>query len=171
MTREEAAVRARAAKAAKAGSIADRFWRKVDKRGPEDCWPWIACARKPTEGYGAFWFDGRHHPAPKIAWYLTFGNLPALQTLHRCDNPTCCNPSHLFLGTNVENNADKVAKRRHVFGSRQVKAKLTETDALEIKRLKPAGRAPYGFRTELAARFGVKPGTITDIWIRSWKHI
>ena len=168
----QSAVLARAEKARLAPPLLERFWSKVDKRGPDECWPWKACVRREDEGYGAFFYRGTHHPASRMAWTLTHGEIGSgIHVCHRCDNPGCCNPSHLFLGTNLDNNADKVSKGRHVYGERVSTAKLTEAEALEIKRLKPLGRAPKGYRTKIAARFGIMPGTVTDIWNRTWTHL
>lgn len=165
-------VLAQAARARNVGPVTARFWSKVDIRGSDECWPWKAAPRNKNEGYGAFWFEGRHQPAGRIAWVLTYGPLVEhREVCHRCDNPPCCNPAHLFLGTRIENNNDKVVKQRHAFGSRNGIAKLTEAEAVEIKRLKPIGRAPYGYRTKIAERFNVRPGTVTDLWTRSWKHL
>lgn len=172
MTRQEALQRARAAKMAKQPPLHERFWSKVDRRGADDCWPWIAAPRKPSEGYGAFWLNGRHQAASRVALFLATGVEPGAQEVcHRCDNPPCCNPTHLFLGSRQDNNADKVQKGRHAFGERNGFSKLTDEDALEIKRLRPNGRAPRGYRKTLAARFNVSPATITDVWSRRWNHV
>lgn len=56
---------------------ADRFWSKVDKRGPDECWPWKAAVRKKSQGYGAFWFQGRHQPASRMALVFSGTNVPA----------------------------------------------------------------------------------------------
>lgn len=149
-----------------------RFWSKVEKRSDTDCWPWMAAVRRPDEGYGAFWLNNRHQPSSRVAWMLTFGDIPeGLQALHKCDNPRCCNPGHLFLGTNLENNADKVAKNRHAFGSKNGFSILTESDVVEIRKLKP----DKSFREHsflIAERFNIKPGTVTDVWRGdSWKHV
>jgi hypothetical protein len=92
------------------------FWDNVDMTGgPDACWPW----RKSTRyGYGQAWIDldgrgKRNHVASRAAWILTHGQPPdGLCVLHRCDNPPCCNPAHMFLGTRPENSADMVAKGR-----------------------------------------------------------
>lgn len=172
MTRVEAAALARAAKAKDAPSLAERFWSKVEIGAACDCWPWRAATRRRDEGYGAFWIEGRHQPASKVAFLLAKGPVPAGKYVcHTCDHPWCCNPGHLFVGSPQINVTDKVIKRRHAFGSRNGVAKLSEEQAAEIKRLKPEGRCPHGHRAEIAARYGVKPATITDIWSRSWTHL
>lgn len=172
MTRAEAAELARAVKAAKSPTLSDRFWSKVDIRGLEECWPWTAAVRNPKEGYGAFWLDGRHHPAPRVAYQLAYGDFEdGKVACHSCDNPSCCNPLHIFQDTPKGNNDDKVRKRRHAFGEANGFSKLTEDQVREIKAAKPDGRTPYGFRAALAARFGVSRATITDIWSRRWTHI
>lgn len=169
MSRARAAAIARAAKAAKQPPLPERFWSKVDRSLSDGCWPWTASVRRKDEGYGAFWLDGRHRPAHRVAWELTFGQIPeGLVVCHRCDNPPCCNPEHLFLGTPLENNDDKVAKRRHPIGERHHKAILTTADVLEIRE----ARKFRGYRAALAEKFGVRPHTITEIrGMKSWKDI
>lgn len=172
MTRAEAAAIARAAKASRAPSLQERFWSKVDRRGPDECWPWTAAVRRKDEGYGAFYLGGRHQPSNRVALLLTGTDVPdGMVACHRCDNPPCCNPAHLFVATPLENNADKVRKRRHCQGSRNGISILNEDDVLTIRAMRPQGRAPYGYRKKIAARFGVRPGTVNDIWTRSWGHV
>lgn len=162
----------RAEKARRAPSLTDRFWSKVNKKSQDECWPWTACVRRKDEGYGAFFYCGTNHPASRVAWILTNGNVgPKTEVCHSCDNPPCCNPRHLFLGTRKDNNDDKVTKKRHAFGERVNTAKLTEHEALEIKRLKLTSLAPAGYREDIARRFGIKRNTVTDIWNRTWKHL
>lgn len=89
-----------------------RFWMYVDiSAGPESCWPWTKSRR--DFGYGRMAFAGTVESANRIAWRLTNGDIPnGLLVLHSCDNPPCCNPKHLFLGTHEDNFADMVSKGR-----------------------------------------------------------
>lgn len=170
MSRIEGAAKAREAKAAKQPPLSQRFWSKVDRSQVDGCWPWTACVRNKDEGYGAFWLHGRHRPAHRIAWELTHGAIvdPEIVVCHRCDNPPCCNPAHLFLGTSLDNNNDKVAKRRHPAGERHHWAILTAAEVEEIRA------APWyrGYRVALAQKFGVRLQLITEIrGMKSWKDI
>ena len=89
-------------------SIEDRFWEKVDKRGPDECWPWIAGHH--SFGYGVFGPKTAH----RVSYELEYGPIdsPKLVVCHRCDNPPCVNPAHLFLGSQRVNMQDAKSKGR-----------------------------------------------------------
>lgn len=90
-----------------------RFWAKVDKSaGPDGCWPWTG-GRLPF-GYGIFQMGTGPKKAHRVSWAMAHGSVPEdLLVLHRCDNPPCVNPDHLFLGTHADNASDKMKKGRH----------------------------------------------------------
>lgn len=89
-----------------------RFWAKVDTAGGIDaCWPWSG--NRIAKGYGIFTHRGRNAGAHRTAYQYAVGQIPdGLWVLHRCDNPPCCNPAHLWLGTATDNNRDMIAKGR-----------------------------------------------------------
>ena len=86
------------------------FTRRVDKRGPDDCWEWIGL--RGDRGHGRINFDHVVHQAHRVAWELANGPIPpSLVVRHKCDFAPCCNPAHLELGTRADNNRD-----RHISG-------------------------------------------------------
>ena len=123
-----------AIKAGYSKSIEDRFWDKVLRYREDECWAWIGA--KNEKGYGII---GRGPSssgvdrAHRVSWFIHFGPIPdGLVVCHKCDNPECTNPKHLFLGTLIDNNADMKAKGRHVHGECSY-SKLTRNDVEEIK--------------------------------------
>ena len=90
-------------------TIRDRFFAKVEKT--ESCWIWTGSQLR---GYGQFWLGGKLHIAHRVSWVLHVGPIPfGLHALHKCDNPSCVNPEHLFLGTAKTNVHDMMDKGRH----------------------------------------------------------
>jgi hypothetical protein len=93
-------------------TIDARFWSRVAVRQPSDCWEWTGC--RTALGYGRFGIGKRVVKAHRRAWELVNGAIPdGLWVLHKCDNPPCVNPSHLWLGTDAENQHDMSAKGRN----------------------------------------------------------
>ena len=118
--------------------LEDRYWPKVDKRGVNDCWNWAAKAKHPY-GYGRMTAGrGVNLKAHQIGWALTNGPIPTgMMVCHSCDNTSCSNPAHLFLGSQVENMQDAKRKGRtskppvHL-GSNHHNAKRSENDIAAI---------------------------------------
>lgn len=176
MNRAEDAAIARAKRAEKIPSLHERFWSKVDIRSDRECWPWTAAVRRKNEGYGAFWYQGRHIPATRMALKLNGIDVPdGMEVCHSCDNPNCCNPSHLFVGTRQENNADKVSKGRHARMEKTGTAKVDRGVVISIRNEVRALRAINGRKfgaKNLAAKYGITLSCLSDIiYHRSWREI
>lgn len=189
-------------------SLADetRFWAKVDKTGGVDaCWLWTASLD--TYGYGQFRAGVKMLKAPRIAWTLANGQIPhdgshhGTCVCHRCDNPACCKPSHLFLGTMGDNMRDKTTKGRcnSPFGSangrhtkphktargdrhgsqtkpesvaRGERVNTAKLTAAQVIEIRERYAAGGTTQQELATQFGVKSPAISQIVNRrKWKHI
>ena len=149
---------------------AEMFWSKVDQSGgPDACWPWMRF--KTSLGYGRAGWDGKVHAAHRVAFLLANGRWSDGDTLHRCDNRICCNPAHLFEGTHADNMADMKAKGRRKninTGEKNGRAKLTNEDAREIKRLLAAGMSQW----EIANQFGVGQTQISKIELgKAWRDV
>jgi len=180
----------------------ERFWSKVAKsNGDDSCWEWTAGKKL---GYGAFKAKGVQYTASKVAFVLRNGQIPhhdsyhGFCVCHRCDNPGCCNPDHLFLGTIDENIKDMVNKGRSLSGDKNPSrtrpetrprgkdhhyhkkpelirrgsdnpaSKLTEEKVLEIRKMKEAG-VPGN---TIARQFNVSGVMVSLICRRKkWTHI
>ena len=111
---------------------ASLFWAKVRKGG--GCWEWIGSRQR--NGYGRIRIDWKVYNTHRISWQLNVGTIPkGLHVLHRCDNPSCVRPGHLFLGTQADNNKDRDLKGRHrpMFGDENPATKLSAEDVRAIR--------------------------------------
>lgn len=143
--------------------VVDRFWARVDKTSsPSGCWVWTGCHN--MKGYGVFSSFGNFSSGVmchRISWTLVKGEIEnGLCVLHRCDNPSCVNPDHLFLGTKLDNNKDAVDKLRHQFGQYHYNSKFSHELVLKLREYhKTTG---VGYR-QLARRFNVSTSTMRDL--------
>ena len=148
-----------------------RFWSKVKVGEDEECWPWTANKKG---GYGKFKLGETSVSATRFLWGILHGPLPhsprmgppELCVLHSCDNPSCCNPSHLWTGTQADNMNDMVAKgRADNRGMKNGRAKLTEAEVFAIR----LDRREY---KDIAVDYGVQPSAIGKIKRGySWNHL
>jgi hypothetical protein len=142
-----------------------RFWSKVEvTQNTCRCWEWKA--RRNNWGYGEFKLNGASTFAHRVAVQLAGVPLkPDEVVMHSCDNPACCNPTHLVVGDHAMNVADRVAKSRSAKGTKNGRSKLTEEQVLAIR----ADDRPI---TVVARDYGVCVATISHIWKRRiWRHI
>ena len=137
--------------------LAERLAKRLDKSVPSGCWEWRGYA---VRGYGQINDGaGARVLTHRVAWQLANGPIPdGLLVLHRCDNPPCCNPNHLFLGTDADNRADAVQKGR-------ASRKLSGEDVLAI-------RVMAGSNRQIAAVFGISHAMVGHIKRgESWSHL
>lgn len=173
-----------------------RFWSKVDKRGLDECWPWIG--HRNSAGYGVFNFKGTRIIASRASLLIEGTPIPAgCFALHHCDNPSCVNPAHLFIGSQKQNIHDMIWKGRNSSGEKHSRimrataargcahgmhtrpdrrslgeqngqAVLCAEDVIEIRRLARNGKRA----THIAALFNCNRQTVSNIIKNvSWKHV
>ena len=140
----------------------ERFWSKVDKRGPDDCWEWIGAKdghRPNAKPYGILWTQGSHATrkrikAHRLSYELHYGPIPeGLVVMHKCNNPGCVNPAHLMVGTPKKNLQD--ASDDGLFKSR----KLTTEDVEDIRWVCGLGAS----QSEVARQYKVHHSLVNKI--------
>lgn len=150
--------------------LAERFWQKVDKRGPDDCWMWLGAK---VGGYGTIWNGKKVIGAHRASLILDGRDPGLLDALHSCHNPSCVNPSHLRPGTEKENAQDAIKARRFVhrhpgFGEKNVNAVLTEMDVRMIRDQYTKGTT----LGELGRQYNVSRGAIAKcVHHKTWKNV
>lgn len=137
----------------------------------EKCWIWIANTDR--DGYGRISLKGFQYKAHRISWEIYNGPiLNGLLVLHKCDNPSCVNPNHLFLGTHKDNSFDMVNKGRsnHFLGSTNSRSILSEHDVLEI--LTSVENGAITSIDQIINKYKVSKSTIFQIFDgKNWQHV
>lgn len=137
--------------------IERRFWSKVAKAGDDECWLWRAGVRRKDEGYGQFFLNGKPVTAHRVSLLLRGVILSDHDVVaHRCDNPPCVNPNHLFVTSSQGNTADRESKGRGAKKERNGNAHLTDEDVARIRE---------------AALFGARTSDLVKVWGTSRNHV
>ncbi len=146
------------------------FWNRVNKQ-PDGCWIWIGTLT--NRGYGQLRWGGPKKQATHVAYFIAHNKWPENQVNHKCHNPLCVNPDHIYDGTQIENMADmKIAGRQNyarLKGEKGPTAKLTDRKILQIRNLHKTGR--YTLQ-QLASKFHVSHVSIWYIVkLKTWTHV
>lgn len=151
------------------------FWNRVNKEGSipthmphlGQCWEWTGTHHR--QGYGYTWTRDKYILSHRYVWIITNGEIPDdLKVLHKCDNPCCVRPSHLFLGTQLDNMKDRKQKNRHaqLIGELNPNCKVTDVQVGEIRRRYAMGNVLY---KDIAKDMGISISTVGKIV--TGKHI
>lgn len=155
------------------------FWERVDKS--DECWVWTGALTKFGYGHTSGLPYGEKRPllTHRVSWLLTHGDIPdGMCVLHRCDNPPCVRPDHLFLGSKKDNTQDMIDKGRgragaqpwnsRTLGERNAHAKLTASQVVEMRKRAAAGE----HYRDLADAYGISVSNANTIIIgNSWRHV
>lgn len=148
----------------------EHFWSMVSIKDEKSCWEWMACKSK--KGYGSIhWTAIGEDKAHRVAYILAIGNIPSdMCVLHKCDNRSCCNPNHLYAGTNAQNVIDKISRGRQpcLIGERNGRAILSSENILEIREMRRSG---YKLK-DISAKYGVTMSNISQICLgKRWTEV
>lgn len=152
--------------------VRERFYDMFAPEPNTGCWLWTGALLK-SGGYGALTVNRSTVRAHRLSWELHRGTIPSgLFVCHKCDTPSCVNPDHLFLGTNLENMHDRDAKNRvsrdHMRGEKNPNTRLTSDQVRAMRKERASGRST----ADIAKRFGVCWGSADDVVRgRSWSHV
>lgn len=151
----------------KRATATSRFFKFI--KNVNGCWEWQG--NRLPQGYGLFWYKNKGHRANRVAWVLFRGKIPkGMFVCHRCDNPPCVNPEHLWLGSNRENQID--ARNKGLLnppkGENHPHAKLTKRDVWWIRSLAQSGTPPR----LIIKKWHISAQTVCDIKAnRTWKDL
>lgn len=144
------------------------FKSKITVEEPLKCWEWNA--GKNSDGYGVSYVVKRPYLAHRVAYFLAYGSFADRQRVcHSCDNPSCCNPKHLFLGSPADNSRDMVRKGRSTRGAKNAQTKLTAEQVLEIRQRYSVESISQRL---LASQYGISCSHVFSIIARlRWQHL
>lgn len=145
-----------------------RLWPRVNKGSPSECWEWTGA--RTEAGYGILTIKYKNYLAHRLAWELHGKTkIPdGVFICHHCDNPPCCNPAHLFLGTQADNLRDASIKGRIMKGENHISTILTIDDIRKIRYLGSINIP----RKKIGESFGISRQAVTDIlYKRTWSHV
>lgn len=146
----------------------NKLLKSIEKK-ENGCWEWQKARHR--QGYGHFAYKRKVCLAHRMSWILHNGPIDdSILVLHKCDNPPCCNPDHLFLGTDKDNFIDAVSKGRikRCKGEQHYYSKLTENDVLKIRQMASEGM----LHEVIASEFNISKKYVSSISTRrNWKHV
>ena len=144
------------------GNTEDDVWAKVDVRGEDECWPWLAGCF--DSGYGAVKYQSKSYRSHRLIFYFIHGHWPPV-VRHSCDNRPCCNPKHLLPGTHQDNMDDQGARNRRNVGTKNGNSKLTEEKVIAI-------RADGRLGKFIATDYGISLSLVYAVKAREiWQHV